>query len=130
MSQLTGKLLLKSQPGVSADEGLAENECPHHAFGALQREIEPRHREGENEEVEETRRACGVRTLLEKRVFFALSKGRASLFPCALVPSMDEQELKCHLTGCLEMCFFLWLLLSCVPVATFFRSLSTLVLGN
>lgn len=113
VSQLMGKLLLKSRPGVSADEGVAENECPHHAFRTLQRQIEPRHRDGKNEEgqsMKETGRACAVRMVLEKNVFFALSKGRATPFPCTLVPSMDEQELQMAVWKCV---FSLALALMC-----------------
>lgn len=71
---------------------------PTMPLGALQREVEPRHRDGKNEEgqrvMETGRRACAVKMVLEKRVFFALSKDRASPFPYALVPAMDEQELQ------------------------------------
>lgn len=97
MFQLRGKLLLKSHPGVSADEGLSENECPHHAFGALQREVEGRHRDGKNEEVgtkgEGDRESMWCQEGAGEKDFlctWSLSKDRASPFPCAQILSMEE----------------------------------------
>lgn len=110
MTQLTGKLLLKSHPGVSAGDRLTENECPHHAFGALQREVEPRHRDGKNEEVgtkgERDRESMWCQESAGEKGFLCAGQSlkaghHASPVPWSLLRM--SRNCKCHLTGCLEI---------------------------
>lgn len=111
------------------------NECPHRTFGAPQREVGPRHGDGKNEEVGRKGEGDGESMCCQQ---WAGEKGflctGRSLNSRHHPPSPKERmgrNCTGHLTGYLEMWgFFPWILLSCVPVATFAKSFSTLALGN